>query len=283
MAPGSRDVVVDNHLTGLTPSQADAARQTGPVVVLAGAGTGKTKTLVAGIVDRVVKRRLSPDRILAVTFTNKAAGEMKTRIAAALNIAQAPYWVGTFHAHGRRQLRTDPDIAGLRPGFDVCDSEDSTKIVRRLLEKAIEAGVMNADDGETFRKRVKSVSSRIAMLKENMVLPPDAVAWVEGRIATDAITEGDDIMVWRDAAVLYPAYQAMLRESNRADFADLLLWPTVTMLRDERYRRDWADRFDCVLADEFQDVNRLQFLWLKCLSKDHNELFVVGDDAQSIL
>uniref|UniRef100_UPI00293EF9F4 UvrD-helicase domain-containing protein n=1 Tax=Gluconobacter sp. GP1 TaxID=3046423 RepID=UPI00293EF9F4 len=159
----------------------------------------------------------------------------------------------------------------------------STKIVRRLLEKAIEAGVMNADDGETFRKRVKSVSSHIAMLKENMVLPPDAVAWVEGRIATDAITEGDDIMVWRDAAVLYPAYQAMLRESNRADFADLLLWPTVTMLRDERYRRDWADRFDCVLADEFQDVNRLQFLWLKCLSKDHNELFVVGDDAQSIL
>ncbi|GAP25447.1 DNA helicase II UvrD [Gluconobacter frateurii NBRC 101659] len=282
MAPGSRDVVVDNHLSGLTPSQADAARQTGPVVVLAGAGTGKTKTLVAGIVDRVVKRRMSPDRILAVTFTNKAAGEMKTRIAAALNIAQAPYWVGTFHAHGRRQLRTDPDIAGLRPGFDVCDSEDSTKIVCRLLEKAIEAGVMNADDGETFRKRVKSVSSHIAMLKENMVLPPDAVAWVEGRIATDAITEGDDIMVWRDAAVLYPAYQAMLRESNRADFADLLLWPTVTMLRDERYRRDWADRFDCVLADEFQDVNRLQFLWLKCLSKDHNELFVVGDDAQSI-
>lgn len=116
MAPGSRDVVVDNHLSGLTPSQADAARQTGPVVVLAGAGTGKTKTLVAGIVDRVVKRRMSPDRILAVTFTNKAAGEMKTRIAAALNIAQAPYWVGTFHAHGRRQLRTDPDIAGLRPG-----------------------------------------------------------------------------------------------------------------------------------------------------------------------
>lgn len=273
---------IPEHLAGLTPAQHDAARQTGAVVVLAGAGTGKTKTLVAGIADRIVRRGMKAHRILAVTFTNKAAGEMKARIASALGMEQAPYWVGTFHAHARRQLRTDPEIAGLRPGFDVCDSEDSTRIVRRLLQKAVDAGVLPPDDGETFRRRVKSVASRIAMLKEDMVLPEHAIVTVEGKIASNNLENGDDVMAWREAAAVYPAYQAMLRESNMADFADLLLWPTVTMLRDENYRRDWAARFDAVLADEFQDVNQLQFLWLKCLSRDHGELFCVGDDAQSI-
>ncbi|WP_264802781.1 UvrD-helicase domain-containing protein, partial [Acetobacter fabarum] len=92
----------------------------------------------------------------------------------------------------------------------------------------------------------------------------------------------EDLMAWQMAAALYPAYQAALREVNCADFGDLLLWPTVTMLRDEQYRLDWSRRFDAILADEFQDVNRLQYLWLKLLSRDHGELFAVGDDDQSI-
>lgn len=274
--------VADDGLAGLTPAQREAAGQAGAVVVLAGAGTGKTRTLVAGIVDRIVRRGMAPHRILAVTFTNKAAAEMKSRIATALGAERAPYWVGTFHAHGRRQLRTDPDIAGLRPGFDICDAEDSRRIVRRLLEKARDAGIMEDDDGETFRRRVKSIATRIAMLKEDMILPEQAIISTEGLIASRKLADPDDIMAWRDAAALYPAYQAMLREANMADFTDLLLWPTVTMLRDETYRQDWAARFDAVLADEFQDVNRLQFLWLRALARDHGELFVVGDDAQSI-
>jgi DNA helicase-2/ATP-dependent DNA helicase PcrA len=121
------------------------------------------------------------------------------------------------------------------------------------------------------------------MLKEDMILPEQAIISTEGLIASRKLADPDDIMAWRDAAALYPAYQAMLREANMADFTDLLLWPTVTMLRDETYRQDWAARFDAVLADEFQDVNRLQFLWLRALARDHGELFVVGDDAQSIL
>lgn len=267
---------------GLTGAQSDAARASGPIVVLAGAGTGKTRTLVAGFVDRIMRRGMRANRILAVTFTNKAAAEMKSRIVEALGSGVAPQWVGTFHAHGRRQLRTDPDIAGLRQGFDVCDAEDSQKIVRRLLEKACAAGVFEVEDSEVFRRRVKSITARIAMLKEELILPDVAAAATEGLIASRKLADPDDIMAWRDAAAVYPAYQALLREANMADFADLLLWPTITMLRDETYRRDWAARFDAVLADEFQDVNRLQFLWLKALSRDHGELFCVGDDAQSI-
>lgn len=273
---------VEDELGVLTPQQRDAARATGPVAVLAGAGTGKTKTLVAGVVDRIVRRGMHPQRILAVTFTNKAAGEMRSRISAALGLERTPYWIGTFHGHGRRMLRRDPDIAGLREGFDVCDAEDSARIVRRLLQRATDAGVIDAEDGDTFRRRVKSVANRIAMLKDELILPDQAMGAAEGLIASRALSHPDDLMALRMAAALYPAYQAALREANMADFGDLLLWPTVTMRRDEAYRREWASRFDAVLTDEFQDVNRMQFLWLRALCQDHGELFAVGDDAQSI-
>jgi len=268
-------------MSGLTPAQLEAARQSGTVVVLAGAGTGKTRTLVAGIVDRIRHRGMPPHRILAVTFTNKAAGEMKSRIAAALGEACSPRWVGTFHGHGRRQLRADPEIAGLRDGFDICDAEDSRRIVRRLLEKACAAGFDGGDD-VSMKQRVRSVSTRIALLKEKLILPNDAVRTVEGLIGQGELGEAEDLNAWREAAALYRPYQSLLREANMADFTDLLLWPTITMLRDDAYRLDWAGRFDAILADEFQDVNRLQFLWLKALSQDHGELLCTGDDAQSI-
>lgn len=273
----------DAALGGLTGPQRKAAMAAGPVVVLAGAGTGKTRTLVASVIDRMTRRGVAPHRILATTFTNKAAEEMRGRIVAALGGVEAPRWIGTFHSHGRRQLRRDPDIARLRDGFDIADSEDSTKIIRRLMQRATDDGVLERDDGDTFRRRVKSVSNRIAMLKDELVTPDDAAVRVEGMIAGRRLVDPEDVMVWRLAGALYPAYQGALRDANMADFGDLLLWPTVTMRQDEDYRRDWAARFDCVLADEFQDVNRLQYLWLRLLSQDHQELFGVGDDAQSIL
>ncbi|MBO1326213.1 UvrD-helicase domain-containing protein [Acetobacter sp. TBRC 12305] len=272
----------DAAIAELTRVQREAASLEGPVVVLAGAGTGKTKTLVAGVVDRIERRGISPHRILAVTFTNKAAEEMRERIGRALGPGRTPQWLGTFHAHGRRQLRIDPDIASLRDGFDVCDAEDSRRIVRRLLQRATDEGALDRADGDTFRKRVKSVTSRIAMFKDDLVAPHDAQAAVERFTGRFGARDAEDVMAWHMAAALYPAYQAALREANHADFGDLLLWPTLAMLRDEAYRRDWAGRFDAVLADEFQDVNRLQFLWLQLLSRDHRQIFAVGDDAQSI-
>ena len=269
-------------LAGLTPPQRQAARQEGAVVVLAGAGTGKTRTLVAGVVDRIGRRNIAPSRILAVTFTNRAAEEMRSRIADAVGAERAPGWIGTFHAHGRRQLRTDPDIALLRDGFGIADAEDSRRIVRRLLQAATADGALDAQDGDTFRQRVKSVTTRIALFKDDLVLPQQAAAGVEALVQRYPGQTPEDVMAWHLAAALYPAYQEALREANMADFGDLLLWPTVTMQRDEDYRLDWGRRFDAILADEFQDVNRLQYQWLQLLSRDHGEIFAVGDDAQSI-
>lgn len=269
-------------LAGLTPPQQQAARQEGAVVVLAGAGTGKTRTLVAGVVDRIWRRHIAPSRILAVTFTNRAAEEMRSRIADAVGVDRAPGWIGTFHAHGRRQLRTDPDIALLREGFGIADAEDSRRIVRRLLQAAMADGALDAEDGDTFRQRVKSVTTRIALFKDDLVLPQQAAAGVEALVQRYPGQTPEDVMAWHLAAALYPAYQEALREANMADFGDLLLWPTVTMQRDEDYRLDWGRRFDAILADEFQDVNRLQYQWLQLLSRDHGEIFAVGDDAQSI-
>jgi DNA helicase-2/ATP-dependent DNA helicase PcrA len=117
-------------LRGLTLDQANAAALAGPVLVLAGAGTGKTKTLTAGVTHRIAVRGIPANRILAVTFTNKAAGEMRGLIQAALGDAAAPTWLGTFHGLGARQLRAEPEVAGLRPGFDIVDANDTRRMVK---------------------------------------------------------------------------------------------------------------------------------------------------------
>ena len=268
-------------LRDLTPQQAAAARATGPVLVLAGAGSGKTKALTAGVACRITERGITPERILVVTFTNKAAGEMRERIRTVLGDTAAPSWLGTFHGLGARQLRCDPEVAGLRQGFDILDAADSTRIVKRLLLGKPKDP--DADEQPVDRTRLKRLCDRISSFKDNLITPDQVLKYVEGVIATQAMAERPvDADHLRLAASLYRAYQAELRDMNAADFGDLLLWPAITMLSDETYRRGWAGRFECVLADEFQDVNRAQFMWLRCLSKDHNEIFVVGDDSQSI-
>ena len=268
-------------LSGLTDQQIAAARATGPVLVLAGAGSGKTKALTAGVACRIAERGIPSERILAVTFTNKAAGEMRERIRTVLGSTAAPSWLGTFHGLGARQLRCDPEVARLRPGFDILDAADSTRILKRLLLGAPKDAA--ADDQPVDRTRLKRLCDRISSFKDNLIPPAQAAMHVEGVIAQRAAA-GDPVDVdhLRLAARLYVAYQAELRDMNAADFGDLLLWPALTMLSDETYRRGWASRFDSVLADEFQDVNRAQFIWLRALSRDHGEIFVVGDDSQSI-
>jgi DNA helicase-2/ATP-dependent DNA helicase PcrA len=121
-------------LDDLTPQQRAAAIQTGPTLVIAGAGTGKTKTLTAAVANRIAAHRISPSRILAVTFTNKAAAEMTGRIKAALGEAMAPTWTGTFHGLGARQLRIEPEVADLRPGFDIYDADDTRRVVKRIMK-----------------------------------------------------------------------------------------------------------------------------------------------------
>ena len=263
-------------VAGLTRSQAEAAGMHGPVLVLAGAGTGKTKTLTAGVALRIAERGIPAQRILAVTFTNKAAGEMRERIVALLGGQAAPSWIGTFHGLGARQLRLEPEMGGLRENFDVLDADDSKRLLKRTM-KAM--GAEACDDEGMAKDPVKAIAGHISRFKDNLITPAEAVIRAEAMIATNPVADASGL---RAAARIYPEYQRRLREANAADFGDLLLWPTVAMTRDEERRLRFAGRFSCLLADEYQDVNASQGSWLRLMARDHGEIFAVGDDDQCV-
>ncbi len=268
-------------LAGLTPQQADAATRSGPVLVLAGAGTGKTTALTAAVAHRIAVRGISPARVLAVTFTNKAAAEMAGRIRAALGDGGAPHWIGTFHGLAARQLRIEPEVARLRPGFDILDADDSRRIVKRVLQALNLAG--GGEGTPIGRDPLKVMCNRLSKFKDSLITPEEAPARIEAMIAearhTGTPVDADGL---RASARVYADYQRLLRDANAADFGDLLLWPARAMQVNPTYRERWAGRFDCVLADEYQDVNAAQYTWLRLLCAEHREVFCVGDDDQSI-
>ena len=267
-------------LDELTAQQRTAATQTGPVLVIAGAGTGKTKTLAAAIAYRFSACGIPSARILAVTFTNKAANEMAARIRAVLGEESSPDWVGTFHGLGARQLRVEPEVAGLRSSFDILDADDTRRIIKRVIKAMNLAG---ADESGAFRDPLKLVAGRISKWKDELITPKAAPAAAEELIAgANRNRIPIDPPGIRAAARIYAEYQRTLRDANAADFGDLLLWPVRAMVRDPAYKARWAGRFDSVLSDEYQDVNRAQYLWLRLLSEQHREIFAVGDDDQSI-
>jgi DNA helicase II / ATP-dependent DNA helicase PcrA len=211
-------------MAGLTMEQAKAAAQYGPVLVLAGAGTGKTKTLTAAVVHRIAADGVAPGRVLAVTFTNKAAREMSSRIRAAFDSGPAPSWLGTFHGLAARQLRIEPEVAGLRPGFDILDADDSRRVVKRTLKG------LNLAGGEAAaaigRDPLKLMCSRLSKFKDNLITPDEAPAQVEAMIAeANRSRLPVDAHGLRANARVYADYQRRLRDANAADFGDLLLWP----------------------------------------------------------
>ena len=268
-------------LSDLTERQLEAAQATGPVLVLAGAGTGKTKTLTAAVIHRIHACGISPSRILAVTFTNKAAGEMVARIRAGLGEEAAPHWIGTFHGLAARQLRIEPEVAGLRPGFDILDADDSRRIVKRIMKGL---NLAAGDEGlQIGRDPLKVMCNRLSKFKDNLITPEDAPAHVAAMIA-EAQRSGMPVDPdgLRASVRVYADYQRTLRDGNAADFGDLLLWPTLALARNSDYRRRWSERFDVLLADEYQDVNAAQYQWLRLLSGEHQQLFAVGDDDQSV-
>jgi DNA helicase-2/ATP-dependent DNA helicase PcrA len=271
----------DRIAVTLTPAQAQAAAHFGPILVLAGAGTGKTSTLTAAVVHRIAVERIPASRILAVTFTNKAAAEMASRIRAALDGHAAPSWLGTYHGLAARQLRDAPEIAELRPDFDIVDADDSRRFVKRVMKTQ---GLDGEESGDAnARDPLKTMCNRIAKFKDNLITPAGAAAWVEAKIAkSDRSREPIDPHTLRAAARVYADYQRALREANAADFGDLLLWPTLAMRKDDAYRARWASRFDWLAADEYQDVNFAQYSWLKSFAAQHGRVFCVGDDDQAI-
>lgn len=231
----------------------------GNLLVLAGAGSGKTRVLVHRIAWMIEQEHLSPYSILAVTFTNKAAREMRTRLDAILSLSSRGMWVGTFHSIAHRLLRTHWHDAKLIEHFQIIDADDQLRLIKRLLK---DHGI----DDEKFPPR--QVVNFIAGCKEEGLRPPQID------------TAGDPYL--HQMVELYELYQNACELSGLVDFAELLL-RSLELLRDNpALLEHYQERFSHILVDEFQDTNTLQYLWLKLLAGERAQLTVVGDDDQSI-
>jgi DNA helicase-2/ATP-dependent DNA helicase PcrA len=246
---------------GLNAAQQEAVTHTdGPLLVLAGAGSGKTRVLTARIADLVNRRRVRAERILAVTFTNRAAQEMKRRVGDLLGRDPVGLWIGTFHALCARLLRREATRIGFTPQFTIYDEDDRLGLIRRLLERA-------EYSPKTFPPRL--LQSLISAAKNRLVTAAEM-----GAAADDRVT--------RVAAEIYHDLGTALQQANAMDFDDLLLHP-LTLFRDHPDRLAfYQQRFDAVLVDEFQDTNRAQYLLIRSLGERHRDVCVVGDDDQSI-
>lgn len=262
-------------LSSLNPEQRDAVAHTdGGVLILAGAGSGKTRVIAHRIAYLVSERLAQPDEVLAVTFTNKAAQEMRDRVTALLAPAEAPggpewsrgtgidcrtMWISTFHALCARLLRREGPHVGLTRDFIIYDSADQQSVIKQLVKQY---GL----DETAYQAR--AVLSRISASKNRMD-GPDAIA--SGWNPRD-----------KDIARLFEGYLAALREAGAVDFDDLLLKTVELFDRAPDVRARYARRFRYVMVDEYQDTNRPQYLLVCHLSSLHRNLCVVGDPDQSI-
>ncbi len=252
-------------VTEIIDSLNDAQRQavSAParsMLILAGAGSGKTRVLVHRIAWLIKIEHISPHNILAVTFTNKAAKEMRGRVEDLLNISARSMWIGTFHGLAHRLLRQHSEEAKLPDTFQVIDSDDQLRLVKRLMKS------MNIDDKKW---------------------PPKQIVWYinaqkdEGLRAKDIREESDDIYQQKKLEI-YRAYEELCARSGLVDFAELLLKAHETLRDNAELLEFYRSRFKHVHVDEFQDTNTVQYAWLRLLTEGQDNLFVVGDDDQSI-
>jgi DNA helicase-2/ATP-dependent DNA helicase PcrA len=246
-------------LTGLNNKQLEAVTlPQQSALILAGAGSGKTRVLTARIAWLIQTGQVSPTGLLAVTFTNKAAKEMLTRITASLPINTRGMWVGTFHGLCNRLLRAHHREAGLPASFQILDIADQLSVIKRLMK------LMNVDD-EKFPP--KQVQNFINGCKD------------EGLRAHAVEAYDPHSTKMRE---IFDEYDKQCQRDGVADFAELLLRCYELLVRDANIRGHYQSRFQYILVDEFQDTNRLQYLWLKLLAGEDNCMFAVGDDDQSI-
>ncbi|MDP2787052.1 MAG: 3'-5' exonuclease [Pseudomonadota bacterium] len=245
-------------LSTLNPDQLAAVTAPASALVLAGAGSGKTRVLTTRIAWLIQTNQVSPMGLMAVTFTNKAAKEMLTRLTSMLPINTRGMWVGTFHGLCNRLLRTHHREAGLPQLFTILDSSDQLSAVKRVLR------ALNVDT-ETYDPR--KVQSFINQNKEAGLRADKVEAW-------DTYS--------RHLVEYYAAYDAQIHREGAVDFAELLLRAYELLSRNALLREHYQARFRHILVDEFQDTSRLQYLWLKLLKGPESSLFAVGDDDQSI-
>ncbi|HHT9843373.1 TPA: DNA helicase II [Legionella pneumophila] len=247
-------------LKGLNEKQRDAVTSPlGNMLVLAGAGSGKTKVLVSRIAWLIEEQHLSPHAILAVTFTNKAAGEMRSRLSSMLSTPTLGLWVGTFHGLCHRLLRRHYKEANLPEQFHILDSEDQARVIKRVILS------LNLDPEQW---QVKQAQAFINSKKDEGLRPQHINALHYGPTKT--------------LVSIYKAYEDVCQTSGVIDFAELLL-RTHELLRDnEEILAHYRERFQAILVDEFQDTNTIQYAWIRLLAGDHTAVLAVGDDDQSI-
>tara|TARA_R110000868_G_scaffold80407_1_gene228509 strand:+ start:4484 stop:6811 length:2328 start_codon:yes stop_codon:yes gene_type:complete len=251
------------YLDGLNEAQRAAVEALdGPVLVLAGAGTGKTRVLTTRLAHLLATKRAWPSEILAVTFTNKAAREMKDRIGRLIGgVVEGMQWLGTFHAIGAKMLRRHAELAGLRSDFTILDTDDQIRLLKQLIK---------AENIDEKRWPARQLAGDIDGWK-NRGLTPDKVP--AGEAHNFANGKGGE---------LYAAYQARLKILNAVDFGDLLLETLRIFQEHPEVLAEYQDRFKYMLVDEYQDTNVAQYLWLRLLAQKRRNICCVGDDDQSI-
>ena len=260
--PARRVVAPSAHLEGLNAEQRLAVtHEGGPLLVLAGAGTGKTRVLTTRIAHQLITGRARPSQILAVTFTNKAAREMLDRVASLIGGAADGMWLGTFHSIGVRVLRRHAELVGLKSNFTILDTDDQTRLIKQLLQA----------EGIDDKKWPARVLSGVIQRWKDRALTPDKVS-------------SDDAGEFANgkAGEIYKQYQVRLAEVNAVDFGDLImhcvtLWQQHPDILAQSHRR-----FRHILVDEYQDTNVAQYLWLRLLAQGTQDVCCVGDDDQSI-
>ncbi|WP_039758985.1 ATP-dependent helicase [Bartonella queenslandensis] len=256
-----------NYLEQLNPEQQQAVMNTeGPLLVLAGAGTGKTRVLTTRISHILRSGLASPQQILAVTFTNKAAREMKTRIGELIGeVVEGMPWLGTFHSTGAKILRRHAELVDLKRNFTILDSDDVLRLLKQLIQ---------AEGLDDKRWPARNLAMMIDSWK-NQGLSPDHVS------KSDAHSFGNDM-----GRELYRSYQNRLKDLNACDFGDLLLHSISIFQHNPDILREYHSQFRYILVDEYQDTNTAQYLWLRLLAQhpqgQNVNLCCVGDDDQSI-
>lgn len=251
------------YLRGLNEAQREAVLTTdGPVLVLAGAGTGKTRVLTTCLAHLISSRKAWPSQILAVTFTNKAAREMIERTGAVIGeMVEGMPWLGTFHSICAKMLRRHAELVGLKHNFSILDTDDQLRLLKQVIDAA------RIDEK---RWPARHISSLIDSWKNKALTPKDVPAG-------ESFAYGNG-----KGAEIYEAYQQRLKALNAVDFGDLLL-DVITILRTHpEVLADYQQRFAYILVDEYQDTNVAQYLWLRLLSSQRRNICCVGDDDQSI-
>ena len=251
----------EQYLANLNPAQREAVLHTeGPLLVIAGAGSGKTRVLTHRVAHLISAFGVKPNEILAITFTNKAAGEMRERLMTMLGPMARAIWILTFHAACGRMLRSEAERLGYRSNFTIYDSADQVRLVKQVLEEL---------DKDPKRFVPRGVHAQISNAKNQLVTP-------------DMYAERISSFYDQTIAEAYALYQRKLAASNAVDFDDMLMLTVQILENFPDARKKWQNAFRYVMVDEYQDTNHAQYRLLQLLAEKHHNICAVGDPDQSI-